>query len=83
MHDTQPSGSDRHRVAIEFLCRSSEVEVLDPAVDKVKRLNLGATVQLCFDLLWVCVRGQLLRALLRQQEKGMAGRVMHLELFST
>lgn len=83
MHDTKPSGSDRHRVAIEFLCWSSEVEVLDVAVDKVKRLNLWATVQLCFDLLWVCVWGQLLCALFRQQEQGMAVRVMHLELFST
>lgn len=82
-YTTQPSGSDRHKVAVEFFSWSSEVEVLDPAVDEVKWLNLWATVQLCFDLLWVCVRGQLLCALLGQQEQGMAVRVMHLKLFST
>lgn len=83
MHDSEASGSDRHRVAIEFICWSSEVEVLDSAVNEVKCLTLWATVQLCFDLLWVCVRGQLLGALLCQQEQGMVVRVMHLELFST
>lgn len=83
MQASEASGSDRHWVAIEFVCWSSKAAVLDSAVDEVKRLNLRATVQLCFDLLWVCVWGQLLRALLRQQEQGMVVRVMHLELFST
>lgn len=58
------------------------VEVRDTSEDEVEWCCLGSAVELGFDLLGVCVRGELLAGTLRQQKEGVVLRVGNFELFS-
>lgn len=69
-----------YTVSIVHDGRDKEVKVRYPPVDKVEGVCTGPTVELCFDSLRVCVRGELLAGALNDQEQCVGVRVRDLEL---
>lgn len=59
-----------------------EIKVRDPPVDEVEGLCKGPTVELGFDALRVCVRGQLLAGVLSDQKQCVVLGVGDLEFVS-
>lgn len=62
--------------------RDTEVKVSYPPVDKVEDVCKGPAVELGFDPLRVCVRGELLTGVLSDQKQCVGVRVRDLELVS-
>lgn len=62
--------------------RDTEVKVRHPPVDKMEDLYTRPTVELGFDSLRVCVRGELLAGVLSDQKQCVVLRVRNLEFES-
>lgn len=69
-------------VSILHDSRDTEVKVRHRPVDKVEDLCTGPAVELGFDALRVCVRGQLLGGVLSDQKQCIVLRVGDLEFVS-
>lgn len=63
--------------------RDTEVKVRHPPVDKMEDLCTRPAVQLGFDSLRVCIRGELLAGVLGDQKQCVVLRVGNLEFEST
>lgn len=63
--------------------RDAEVQVRHPPVEEVEGLHEGPAVELGFDSLRVCVRGELLAGVLSDQKQSVVLGVGDLELIRT